>query len=501
MATTPRNRRSAARPAADEIMELNTGDVIPLFDDEVEILRDDELRPGPPVVMSPVEAPRPVRVAKKLPVAGPTPKPAPVAVRRPQKEAVPAVEAQETQITTALPGRTNHADVGYSEAFLYVEKGPGAGQLVPVLQGETVVGRSSESELQLNHPSVSRKHAVISRRAEQYFLVDAGSQNGTYVNWAKTRGEAEIFPGDQVSIGSAVLVLRGGLYTSAMRRGGTSAVETPSTRKVWVGVGLFGAAVGVGVAAVVLLASHKSAPVAPRPSLLVQAPAPVEAVPESKLVSRPVVADAKPVARTEVAEAQPVASKTAESRPAPIVIRDEEPVRHERAHKGHAARAEKVAAAESAPAEQAPQAVLKLYESGNLDAAIAAAEAANASKLAGKMKQFQSTFSAAKEALAAKDGAGAVAGFNKALKLDESIDSGWGKLNGEIRSQLAGLFVLAGNQAVSRGESATAIKAFKTAQSYQPANAEARTKLKELGGGAKEKPANAKAAADAAFDG
>lgn len=491
-------------------MELNTGDVIPLFDDEVDIQSDDDLRLPPPVVMAPAsEAPRgPVRAPAKKPAAVAA-KPAPSPVRRPQKEAARPVEALETQVTTALPGRTEHADAGFSEAFLYVEKGPGAGQLVPVLQGETVVGRSSESELQLNHPSVSRKHAVLSRRGEQYFLVDAGSQNGTYVNWAKTRGEAEIFPGDQVSIGSAVLVLRGGLYTSAMRRGGTSAVETPASSRKWIlPLGLFGAAVGVGVAGVVLFASRKPAVPAPKPSLLARTAA-AETESEAKPVEKPLAAETKPVEKPLAAEAKPVekplsaAPRTVEPKPEPVAVRDE-PVRHERAKKGHAAHAEKagrVAAAESAPAEQAPQAVLKLYESGNLDAAIAAAEAANASKLAAKMKQFQATFAGAKQALANKDGAGAVGGFNKALKLDESIDSGWGKLNGEIRSQLAGLFVLAGNQAAARGENDAAVKAFKTAQSYQPANAEARAKLKELGGGAKEKPANAKAAADAAFDG
>ena len=38
-------------------------------------------------------------------------------------------------------------------AFLYVERGPGAGQLLEVKQGTVVVGRASVSDLRLQHPS------------------------------------------------------------------------------------------------------------------------------------------------------------------------------------------------------------------------------------------------------------------------------------------------------------------------------------------------------------
>ncbi|MBS2032055.1 MAG: FHA domain-containing protein [Deltaproteobacteria bacterium] len=521
MANSNRNRRPAARAVnrpQDEVMEINTGDVIPLFDDELEILEDDKPRAQVAVLpaVSEVVLPAP-RTQSRSSMLRPVSKAVQsnaVAPRRPRKDSPTnpkdSIEAVETMVTTSLQARENAVkDAGFSEAFLYVEKGPGAGQLVPVLQGETVVGRSSDSGLQLNHPSVSRRHAALSRRGEQYFLADAGSQNGTYVNWAKISGEVEIFPGDQVSIGSAVVVLRGGLYTSAMRRGvatGTGTVEVPDQTKKWLlGLGVFGAAVGVGVAAVVLLSGNKPAPVkiAPKAATsLIASKAP--AVEEPKSSVKPV--EAKPVV---VEEAKPVvAVAKPEPKPEPVAAKPEPKAesRHEREHKkaGKHERAEKVAAAESAPAgEDAPQSVLKVYETGNVQAAIEAAEQAGATKLATKMKQFNAAYTAGKDALASKDGGGAVTNFNKALKLDEGIDSGWGKLNGEIRGQLANLYVLAGNQAMSRSDNDTAIKAFKAAQGYQPANAEARAKLKELGGGSSKKAApaqNSRSAADAAFD-
>lgn len=485
-------------------MEINTGDVIPLFDDELDILEDDKLARQAVPVLAPVSEREPTRLPVK---ARPASKGAPAPVRRPNKEATPSIEAMETMVTTSLAAREQVSEAGYSEAFLYVEKGPGAGQLVPVLQGELTIGRSSESGLQLNHPSVSRLHAVLVRRAEQYYLTDKGSQNGTYVNWAKIRGEVEVFPGDQISIGSAVVVLRGGVYTSAMRRGGTGVVETPPMPRWMIGgaIGLgFLAAVGLGVGVAVMLSSKKpvvaAVPLHPA-AVAAAAPRAVEAKPAPKAVEAP-KAEAKPEP-VKVAEVAKPAPKVEPVKVAAEPSRHES--RHERASKKHHEKASRqVASADTSDSSggDAPEAVLKVYETGNVEAAISAAEQANATRLATKMKQFKSAYGAAKDALANKDGGGAVSNFNKALKLDEQIDSGWGKLNGEIRGELANLYVLAGNQAMGRGETDTAIKAFKAAQGYQPANAEARSKLKQLqGGAAKAHPAaDSKSAADAAFD-
>lgn len=96
-------------------------------------------------------------------------------------------------------------------AFLYVERGPGAGQLLEVKQGTVVVGRASVSDLRLQHPSISRRHTQIKRVGEQFFVKDLGSQNGTFVNKQRIGTEVEVKPGDSIAMGNALLRLRGPL--------------------------------------------------------------------------------------------------------------------------------------------------------------------------------------------------------------------------------------------------------------------------------------------------
>lgn len=69
--------------------------------------------------------------------------------------------------------------------------------------GETAVtiGRASECELTLPHPSVSRQHCRIWREGGRYLVEDLGSTNRTYLN-GKVVERAELSDGDQISIGS-----------------------------------------------------------------------------------------------------------------------------------------------------------------------------------------------------------------------------------------------------------------------------------------------------------
>jgi len=71
---------------------------------------------------------------------------------------------------------------------------------------DAVVGaKQSDFEFDKNTKAVSRRHAVIERRAEGYFIVDIGSSAGTFVNNAKIVPNAlhPISNGDKVSIGNA----------------------------------------------------------------------------------------------------------------------------------------------------------------------------------------------------------------------------------------------------------------------------------------------------------
>src|ERR1700679_69833 len=73
--------------------------------------------------------------------------------------------------------------------------------------GEFVVGRSTECQLSLDDPLVSRRHAVLRVRRDGVSVQDFGSRNGVLVNGVKIVGERELAAGDKVSIGSQDMVL------------------------------------------------------------------------------------------------------------------------------------------------------------------------------------------------------------------------------------------------------------------------------------------------------
>jgi pSer/pThr/pTyr-binding forkhead associated (FHA) protein len=86
------------------------------------------------------------------------------------------------------------------QALVQVKRGPNAGSTF-LLEGESsTVGRSTDSVVFLDDITVSRKHATFERRGREWFVKDAGSLNGTYVNGEQV-DETKLATGDQVQIG------------------------------------------------------------------------------------------------------------------------------------------------------------------------------------------------------------------------------------------------------------------------------------------------------------
>jgi hypothetical protein len=65
------------------------------------------------------------------------------------------------------------------------------------------IGRAPDSDCVLAHETVSRRHALIRRVGDSWFLADLNSTNGTRLNGWRLVEETEIHPGDRVSFGSA----------------------------------------------------------------------------------------------------------------------------------------------------------------------------------------------------------------------------------------------------------------------------------------------------------
>ena len=76
------------------------------------------------------------------------------------------------------------------------------GRMTKLDKTELVMGRSSETALQIEDDGVSRKHAKVVQASNGHFqLVDLGSTNGTFLNGIKV-SVANLQDGDKIQIGS-----------------------------------------------------------------------------------------------------------------------------------------------------------------------------------------------------------------------------------------------------------------------------------------------------------
>ena len=102
---------------------------------------------------------------------------------------------------TAEEDSVSLADLRIEGPALVVRSGGGrAGETFPLESERISVGRAPECEVFLDDVTVSRKHAVITRRTDGFTIEDEGSLNGTYVNRRRVE-TANLADGDEVQIG------------------------------------------------------------------------------------------------------------------------------------------------------------------------------------------------------------------------------------------------------------------------------------------------------------
>lgn len=72
------------------------------------------------------------------------------------------------------------------------------------------IGRDADSDIVLNHPNVSRKHAVIEKKSDGVYLIsDLDSLNGTFVNGRRIKSATTFSEKDTILIGRFKLTLIG----------------------------------------------------------------------------------------------------------------------------------------------------------------------------------------------------------------------------------------------------------------------------------------------------
>ncbi|GEL69718.1 FHA domain-containing protein [Myxococcus virescens] len=460
---------------------------LPFDDDEVDPLQADD--------------PRPQRVPQF-----------PAGSRRSRRQGPGGRANSDRELASRFDTSNEYSDPGYAPAFLYVERGPGAGQLVPVKQGALVIGRSSSSDLRLQHPSISRRHAHLTRRGERFFLKDLSSQNGTFLNRHRITSEVELMPGDEVSLGNALLRLRGPGGTPALGVPAVSHDDKPPSRRALstVGVALGAAALGSGVAALIALLSMRMAGGAEHTS-----PTPPPAAPRSTAAASPAVAASGAPTRLDMevpaassadktgdtttgvatattedpppeAENAPLTPKatgisalnvargtTKQVRPVPVAVAPSNK---------RAAGARDSAAAPSDATSAKEAEVLRRYEAGDLAAARDLAQAEKLTTLHGQLIRFETAEAQAKKALAQRDFPEAIAQLTLAISVDDALAHGWSKHGPPLRKQLSRLHVQVGTEHAAAGRVSEARAAFEQALKHDTGNREAREQLGRLTG-------------------
>ena len=79
---------------------------------------------------------------------------------------------------------------------------------IPPTQTAVSIGRKPENDIVVDNPIVSGKHAQIIKLAEQYFIEDLNSTNGTFIG-GKRIIKCGLNNGDEVVIGSHSIVFQG----------------------------------------------------------------------------------------------------------------------------------------------------------------------------------------------------------------------------------------------------------------------------------------------------
>lgn len=122
-----------------------------------------------------------------------------------------------------------HAKVaaGGRRAYVVVLAGDRMGEMFALGSGTTAIGRGLTADVRINDEGISRTHATVVFKDDVYYLVDAGSTNGTFANGQKI-DRYPLLEGDRIQLGATAVLkftyrddseedLQRRLYESALR--------------------------------------------------------------------------------------------------------------------------------------------------------------------------------------------------------------------------------------------------------------------------------------------
>ena len=109
------------------------------------------------------------------------------------------VYEEDSNLPQLAPLSTNRR---YSLAVIM---GANAGQIYTVTKPRTVLGRGTESDVQLHDSEVSRRHAMLEIKGDAATVSDLGSTNGTYVDGVRVRSK-DIEAHQEFALGTTTLM-------------------------------------------------------------------------------------------------------------------------------------------------------------------------------------------------------------------------------------------------------------------------------------------------------
>jgi len=95
------------------------------------------------------------------------------------------------------------------------------GRTIVLGEEPTLIGRSSQCQVQVDDPLVSRRHASLQVSGDALFLEDLRSANGVFVNGERVRRPRRLLDGDRILVGNdELIVVKAGVSSAASDQAG-----------------------------------------------------------------------------------------------------------------------------------------------------------------------------------------------------------------------------------------------------------------------------------------
>jgi DNA-binding winged helix-turn-helix (wHTH) protein len=83
-------------------------------------------------------------------------------------------------------------------------------RVLPLVEGENVLGRTEDASVRIDAPGISRRHALIRVQGGEATLEDLGSKNGTHLRGSRLESPVPLHDGEVFVLGEVALLFRSG---------------------------------------------------------------------------------------------------------------------------------------------------------------------------------------------------------------------------------------------------------------------------------------------------